>query len=397
MNRKFFVTNALPVSVISSLAVIGALKYYRASNVFQSPQRPGYEGRVLVLVQLNGGNDGLNTVIPLDQYANLTKARKNIMIPDNKVLALNGSSVTGLHPAMTDLQKLYNQKQVSIIQGAGYANPDLSHFRSIDIWNTGSDSSTTLDTGWMGRFLDQEYRDFYKTNQPDPPAIQIGAALSKVLQGPGSNMGMAVREVDHFYDLLPPRYDPSGAVHTRGQLSFIRRMVTESKGYFTKIKAAARAQQNLSKMYPSEGSNQLADQLKLAARLIGGGLETKVYMVSLGGFDTHGKQVDISDTTKGVHAGLLSKLSEAIAAFQDDLNLMGKQDKVLGMTYSEFGRRIRSNSSYGCDHGTSAPLILFGHKLKGGLIGTNPEISDNVRENDNLPFRPIFALSMPLS
>jgi uncharacterized protein (DUF1501 family) len=334
MDRKFFVTNALPVSIISSLAIMGALKHYRTSNVFQSPKRTGYEDRVLVLIQLNGGNDGLNTVIPLDQYTNLTNARKNILIPDNKVLAINGSAVTGLHPAMTDLQKLYNQKQVSIIQGVGYANPDLSHFRSIDIWNTGSDSSTTLDTGWLGRFLDREYHDFYKTNQPDPPAIQIGAALSKVLQGTESNMGMSVREVDHFYDLLPPRYDPSGSVHTRGQLSFIRRTVTESKGYFIKINAAARAQQNLSKMYPSHGSNQLADQLKLAARLIGGGLETKVYMVSLGGFDTHGKQVDTSDTTKGIHAGLLSKLSEAIAAFQDDLSLMGKQDKVLGMTIS---------------------------------------------------------------
>lgn len=396
MNRKYFIKNALPVSVISSLAISGALKYYGSHGFFQSPQRAHYEGRVLVLIQMGGGNDGLNTVIPLDQYQHLVDVRKNILIPDHKVLALKDSTITGLHPSMTAIRQMYDDREVSIIQGVGYANPDLSHFRSIDIWHSGSDSASTIPTGWLGRFLDREYLEFVRRNRSfDPPAIQIGASLSNALQGKTSNVGMVVRDTGFFYDLIPEVGMSAHQTETHGQLLFLRNNLIESKEYFAKVKFAARAQQNLSRMYPSPGVNTLADQLKVAAQLIGGGLETKVYIVTLKGFDTHVNQVEKTDPTKGNHADLLAKLSEAIAAFVDDLRLMGKLDKVLGMTYSEFGRRIRSNSSYGSDHGTAAPMMLFGSRLKGGLKGKNPEIASETGVNDNLPmqydFRSVYA------
>lgn len=388
MNRRIFLRNTLSASILSSLMVDNPLGAF-ALQV--SERQSGYEGRSLVLVQLEGGNDGLNTVIPLDQYAKLTKARKNLIIPDKKVLPLSDSAITGLHPSLTDIQKLYNNRNLTILQGVGCANPDLSHFKAIDIWHTGYDLSSTIPTGWVGRYLDQEH----SARTGDPPAIQIGTSLSKALQGQSSSVGMIVRNTSYFYDLVPGGYDPAAKTPAGNQLSFLRTTIEESKEYLIKVKAAALAQKNLSSLYPSAGENSLADQLRIVAQLVGGGLQTKVYIVNIKGFDTHDEQVDSSDTTQGGHADLLAQVSRAVAAFEDDLTLMGKQDKVLGMIYSEFGRRIKSNAGYGCDHGTSAPVMLFGSKLKGGIVGHNPIIGDNVGVNDNLltqiDFRSVYA------
>jgi uncharacterized protein (DUF1501 family) len=277
----------------------------------------------------------------------------------------------------------------------GCTNPDLSHFKSIDIWHSGSDAASIPATGWLGRFIEEENQQ--QENQTgDPPAIQIGfSTLSNIFQGANANMGMAVQNTNAFYDLKPGHYDTAPATLAGNKMDFFRHSVIESKAYWSRVKAAAAAQKNLSDKYPEQGKNPLADQLKIAAQLIGGGLKTKIYKVSLRGFDTHDRQVDSADSTKGDHAILLAQVSEAITAFQDDIQLMGKTDSVLGMTYSEFGRRIKSNASYGCDHGTAAPLILFGTKLKAGLIGKNPEIAPKVDVNDNLPmqydFRSVYA------
>jgi uncharacterized protein (DUF1501 family) len=391
MDRRFFLKNTLSVSVISSLALTGLLKSYRphANELDQN------KGRILVLIQLDGGNDGLNTVIPLDQYSKLTAARKNILIPDSKVLALHDTTSTGLHPSLREIQKLYNDKKVMIIQGVGCPNPDLSHFKAIDIWHTASDAAGIVSTGWLGRYLEQQNEHGIKYNPEEPSAIQIAAALSKVLQGTMKSKGMVIRDTGFFYDLVPGRYDLASDTVAGHQLSYIRNTMIESKDYLSKVKSAAQRQKNLSRKYPAAGDNQLADQLKIVAQLIGGGLQTKVYIVKLGGFDTHDKQVEFTDPTKGDHANLLSQLSIAMDAFQDDLSLMDKQDHVLSMVYSEFGRRIKSNSSYGCDHGTSAPVLLFGSNLKNGLVGTNPQIPSKVTVNDNIPmqndFRSVYA------
>jgi len=382
MDRRFFLKNTMSVSIVSSLLLSGGIK----SLLSRQSKHPN---RVLVLIQLDGGNDGLNTVIPLDQYPNLIKARQNIMINEKKVLSLYDSSITTLHPAMSGVRDLYNNKSVSIIQNVGYKNPDLSHFKAIDIWHSAS-AADTISTGWLGRFLDKGQNIHDGLSSADPPAIQMGSSLTKNLQGESMNMGMAIKTIDSFYDLQTAKYEPPLPSRLGDQLSFLQASVSESRKYLYRVKEAASVQQNQSKLYPPPNDNPLADQLKIIARLIGGGLQTKIYITSLKGFDTHSSQVDPYDSSKGVHADLLSKLSTAIAAFQDDLHLMGKQEDVLGMTYSEFGRRIKSNSSYGSDHGTAAPIMLFGSKLKGGLIGKNPEIASGVNFLDNLPFQTDF-------
>lgn len=377
MNRRFFLNSALPVSVVSSLMLSGMI------GLSLHTRRQSAKGRqkVLVLVQLDGGNDGLNTVIPLDQYKNLLSARKNILIPEAKVARLSDSALTGLHPSLQPLTALYDNKQMTIIQGVGYDRADLSHFRSIDIWHSGS-SADTIPTGWVGRWVDEG-----KYVNDDPPAIQIGSSLPKMLQGAGMHAGMAVSDIDHFYDYVPGMYDAAGRSRQQRELSFLHHTGRQSRRYIESVKIAARAGHNRSRLYPPKNESPLADQLKVVARLIAGGLSTQVYSVRLKGFDTHSAQVDPSDPSKGIHATLLSQLAAAITAFQDDLALLGLQDRVLTMTYSEFGRRIKSNISFGSDHGTAAPVMIFGTGMKGGLVGHNPEIPSKVSAMDNLDFQ----------
>lgn len=382
MDRRVFIKNTLSASVFSSLILSGALD--------SCSRRPSTSAqKVLVLIQLEGGNDGLNTVIPINQYKNLIEARKNILIPEKKILRLNDTEITGFHPSMAAIQKLYNNKYATIIQSVGYDNPDLSHFRAIDNWYSASPSET-ISTGWLGRFLDLEHNSKRGSDNTDPPAVELGGSLKNIFQGWHSNMGMAVRNIDCSYDFPLNDYVTQPGSRQRDQLSFLHELELESQKYLRRVKEAGQAQQTLSKLYPPQNQNKLADQLKAVARLIGGGLQTKVYFVNLTGFDTHSRQVDSVDSTKGDHAELLSHLSEAIGAFQDDLFLMGRQDNVLSMTFSEFGRRIKSNASFGSDHGTSAPLLLFGSKLKNRLIGKNPEIPAQVTANDNIPFQTDF-------
>ncbi len=383
MDRRVFIKNTLSASVFSSLVLSGAL-----DGCFRRPSTSSVQ-KVLVLIQLEGGNDGLNTVIPIDQYKNLVEARKNILIPEKKILRLNDTETTGFHPSMAAIQKLYNDKYVTIIQSVGYDNPDLSHFRAVDNWYSASPSET-ISTGWLGRFLDIDQNSKRGSDNTDPPAVELGGSLKNIFQGWHSNMGMAVRNIDCSYDFPLYDYVNQPGSRQRDQLSFLHELELESQKYLRRVQEAGQAQQTLSKRYPPQNQNKLADQLKAVARLIGGGLQTKVYFVNLTGFDTHSRQVDGADSTKGDHADLLSQLSEAIGAFQDDLFLMGKEDNVLSMTFSEFGRRIKSNASFGTDHGTSAPMLLFGSKLKTRIIGKNPEIPAQVTANDNIPFQTDF-------
>lgn len=354
--------------------------------------------RVFVVIQLNGGNDGLNTIIPLDQYSNLARARQNILIPENKVLKLDGDLTNGFHPAMKGLQNLYNEGKINIVQSVGYPNPDFSHFRSTDIWLTAADSNQYLSTGWAGRFLADQYQDYpegYPNAQmPDPPALQIGSLLSPMLQGPVVNMGMTITSTSSFYDLVNGIVSPAPNTKAGKELTYVRTVAQQTQLYTNVIKEAAGKATNLSTLYPN--NNPLADQLKIVAQLIAGGLQTKLYVVNLNGFDTHASQVtDDNNTETGAHATLLSRLSDALAAFQDDLKLLNIEDRVAGMTFSEFGRRVASNASMGTDHGAAAPLIVFGKEVNPGFIGTNPLIPAQVRVEDNVPmqfdFRQVYT------
>jgi hypothetical protein len=219
--------------------------------------------------------------------------------------------------------------------------------------------------------------------------------VSPALQGLNASLGMSITDPTSFYQFVSGTVDPAPNTPAGHELTFVRLVAQQTQQYSGSIKSAAEKAKNLSTLYPTAGQNSLADQLKIVAQLIAGGLKTRVYMVSLGGFDTHSAQSVNGASDTGTHAVLLQKVSQAINAFQDDIQKLNIADKVLGMTFSEFGRRIKSNASLGTDHGAAAPLFMFGNKVKGGLYGTNPNIPTNVGTGDNLPmqfdFRQIYA------
>ena len=385
-----FVQNGFSISPLGRNSIFGALGAAAALS-----------GKVMVFIELNGGNDGLNTLVPLDQYGKLANHRGSLLIPANKVLALSGTDTTGLHPAMTHFREMYDNGLVSIVQNVGYPQQDYSHFRSMDIWQTASDSSQFFDTGWLGRMLQDEHPGFPQgypnPDNPDPLAIQIGSIVPVAFMGNSFPMGMSISSPDSFYEFINDYVEPAPATPYGDELEYIRLVQQQSQQYYSAIKDAAEKQPaNLSTKYPPEYENYLADQLRIVARLIGGGLGTPVYMVSIGGFDTHSMQIDQPGAPEeGLHANLLRMLSEAVNAFQDDLRLMGKDDDVAGMTFSEFGRTIRANASMGTDHGAAAPLFVFGKNVNPGIIGSNPNIPQHLAGPGDVPmshdFRQVYA------
>jgi len=334
--------------------------------------------RVLVLIQLSGGNDGLNTIIPKTNdlyYA----ARPTIAIHENQTVYLGDEY--GLNPAMIPLEAMWGEGDMAVVHSVGYPTPQLSHFRSTDIWTTASDSQEVLTTGWAGRYLETEYPE-YATNPPDaPPAVQIGTSTPLLFQGAGANLGMTLVDVELFLEIAAggTPYDPGDVPDTAygDELAFVRTVANDSFRYLEAIQEATDAAQNTA-AYPV---GAMPDALAACARLIKGRLDTRIFIVSLGGFDTHADQAN-------EHTNLLETLSEAVKAFYEDLSETEDGDRVLTMTFSEFGRRIAENGSGGTDHGTAAPLIVFGKDVNGGLYGDGPDLENT--ESGNLVFSTDF-------
>jgi uncharacterized protein (DUF1501 family) len=399
MKRKDFLYSSIPAAAMLPELINGySIKAFNAQSPLVQALMQGttLTDHVLVIVQLSGGNDGLNTVIPVADYSRYFNARSNVAIPENRVLPITGVTGTGLHPSMTGLQGLFSDGKAKLIQAVGYPQPNFSHFRATDIWMSGSNSNQEVYTGWAGRYLNYEYPDFPvgypNDDMPDPLAIQIGSTTSLTLQGPTVNMGMSITNPTSFYNLINGTTDPVPDTRAGKELKFIRQVNQQTQGYASAVRTAAN---NVTTQFTYPTNNSLADQLKIVARLIKGGLRTRVYMVSFGGFDTHSVQVNAADTTTGSHATLLQRVSDAIRAFQEDLKFLSIEDRVMGMTFSEFGRRIKSNSSSGTDHGAAAPMFLFGKSVDPGMLGVNPTLPATATVNDNIPmqydFRSIYA------
>jgi uncharacterized protein (DUF1501 family) len=396
MNRKNFLRNTVPAAVTLPALVNGFsfTAYGAQENALAALLRETFTDtdHVFVLIQLAGGNDGLNMVIPLDMYANYYNARTNVAIPQSKVLRLDGTDRSGLHPAMTALQTMYNEGKLNIVQSVGYENPNFSHFRATDIWNSGDTTENRRErvkTGWMGRYLESEYPgypDAYPDDEmPDPLAIQISNVPTLTVQGPIYSMGLSITDPEKIYTFANPFSDyPLDSIPANKELKFLRVVSEKTKIYSDIIRTAYRRSATMA-VYPDQ--NNLADQLKIVARLIKGGLKTRVYTVTIGGFDSHKKQVNASDTTTGNHAQLMKNISSGISAFQRDLEMMQLDDRVMGMTFSEFGRRIKSNASLGTDHGAAAPLIMFGKNAKKGILGNSPDIPADIQVVNNIPFQ----------
>jgi len=368
--RHFLKTTSLAATVpvfVNGMAVNAIAN----SSIFSAIN--GDSDRVLVLIQLNGGNDGLSTILPLDQYDNLANLRGNILIPENS--ALNLEDNVGLHPNLGGIKDIYDDGKMTIVNSVGYPTQNRSHFRSTDIWMSGSAADEIKTTGWLGGYFDSQYEnfptDYPNADCPDPFAITIGSQVSATCQGMNGNFSMAINDPFNLNPLATGGSDDVPNTPYGEELTFLRLAIEQSNAYADVITDAADLGTNMVD-YPAD--NALAQKLKNVALMIAGGLRTKVYIVSLGGFDTHANQTTEDSPVAGEHAVLMSTLSSAIAAFQADIQALGLGERVLGMTFSEFGRRIRSNASFGTDHGDAAPLILFGNCVNPGIVGENPTI-----------------------
>ncbi len=394
MKRRTFLQHTSTAAVTLPLFLHGnKLSAFTQHALFKGMQPDS--DKVLVLIQMNGGNDGLNMVLPLDQYSNLFLARENILIPETSALKLTDK--TGLHPTMTGLHQAYQDGQLAVFQGVGYPNQNRSHYRSTDIWQSASAATEVINTGWMGRHFDSitdGYPEGYPNNQyPDPFAITIGSTVSETCQGIGSNFSLALTNPFGLSPLLEDDDMTSDPTQCYGkEIAFVRTSIAQTNAYSEVITQAAEAGANMVD-YPAD--NNLAGQLKTIALLISGGLKTKVFIANIGGFDTHANQVNVGDTTAGGHATLLNRLSEAIALFQQDLVAQKLDQRVVGMTFSEFGRRIKSNGANGTDHGSAAPLFVFGSCVNSRVFGQNPTITDDVGASEGVAmqydFRSIYG------
>jgi uncharacterized protein (DUF1501 family) len=391
MKRRDFLRAAAPAALLPFLVGGYSIKAFASNPFLHSLITSGVPSdRVLVLIQLIGGNDGLQTVIPLDQYPAIMAARSNIAIAEADVLKL--TLAIGLHPVLTGMQRLFTEGKLAIVQNVGYPTPNFSHFRSTDIWLTGADYNQVIPTGWIGRYLDQEYpgypAGYPNTQMPDPIGIQIGSAVSLGFEGQNANMGMAFSNPDAFYNIINDTTPPTATTRAGHELAYVRSIGVQLEKFAVPVKTAAGKGVTKSNQWPVAATNALADQLQIVARLIAGGLKTKIYVVNLGGFDSHANQRNGQDP-------LLAKLSIAIAAFQDELKLNALEDRVIGMTFSEFGRRIKSNDSGGTDHGAASCMFVFGTKVVAGIQGSNPVLPTKATFDDNLDmqfdFRSVYA------
>jgi uncharacterized protein (DUF1501 family) len=369
----------------------------------------GKDGTILVVLQMAGGNDGLNTVIPYlnDYYHN---ARPKIGLTEDKILKLNGE--IGFHGAMTGFKTLYDSGNLAVVQGVGYPNPNRSHFRSTEIWQTASDSDKVEKYGWLGRYFDsacagadptvgvvlgrqlpesffaktpkgicfdnpQNYR-FLSPEHPKPGQTDMTEAAYEKLNetemvSSDDNSGASIGSL------------PAGMPMQGGKaVDFIERTAMDAQISSDEVRGIAARVQNQA-TYPNSA---FANSLKLVAKLIGGGLPTRIYYVSQGGYDTHTNQI-------ATQQRLLGDLGDSLKAFVDDLKAQGNLQRVLVMTFSEFGRRVNENANGGTDHGAAAPMFIVGNKVKAGLLGRYPSLApQDLFQGDikyNVDFRSVYA------
>lgn len=354
------------------------------------------DDRVLVVVQLGGGNDGLNTVIPFadPQYY---RVRQTIGIPERELLQLAKGSGVGLHPRLAGVKDLYDNGLCAVVQGVGYPNPNRSHFASMDIWHTGETSGT--GDGWLGRYFDCECEGTPGQPNKDIPG-ESGIALGRT--APLAMQGRLYKPIsfetpdlfrwtglDLHESLAAPyetitRAEPDEDLAHNPNAQFLMRTALDAQVASDRIRKAVESRPLVA--YPG---NELARQLAMVAAMIRAGLETRVYYVTLGGFDTHAGQ----GGANGRHANLMDQFSSSVAAFYADLKAQGNDKRVLTMSFSEFGRRVAQNGSGGTDHGTAAPMFFFGPMVKAGVHGRHPSLTD-LDDGDlkfHTDFRSVYA------
>jgi len=358
----------------------GTMMFPKFLKAFEGPNQALNGQKVLVVLQLSGGNDGLNTVIPVrnDIYY---RERPGLSISREKSLLLNDEA--GLHPSLTNLKLLYDEGNLAILNNVGYPNPDRSHFRSMDIWQTASSSNEVLNTGWLGRYLDAECMNCSKPTQ----VLEIDDMLSLALTGEKMK-GIAFKDPKRLYDTSQDPFFKDMLNAGLGEKS------GDPGSYLYKVMAETVSGADYifqqSKLRPVETvypNSEIGKNLKTIAALISSDINTRVYYVSLGSFDTHVGQ-------QAKQEKLFSDLNEAIKPFTDDLKSSHRFEDVLMISFSEFGRRVSENGSGGTDHGTANNMFLISGGLKNkGILNGMPDLS-NLTDGDlnqQLDFKRVYA------
>jgi uncharacterized protein (DUF1501 family) len=397
--RRFLGQMAMVSAAMSVPGFVGSTAESFADTDWHTSSKPGVpEGRVLVVVQLSGGNDGLNAVVPFgdDTYH---RARPQLRITEKDALKLKGFPGVdgiGLNPALAPLQEMLGQGRAAIINGVGYPNPNRSHFKSMDIWHSAqTDEKDQRGKGWVGKAMDTAYPLDQHGNAPDaasmacvsigndaPMAVQGAHVKPVAFQRPEAFrwIGRDVHDaVDAGYeDILhasAPQTEPSDP------LAFVHRTSLDAEVASNKVRKAVQGQTEV--RFPA---SPLSQQLQMVAKMIRAELPTRVFYVNLGGFDTHAQQ-----TNK--HAQLLGQFAGAMKAFYDELNKTGHDGRVVSLAFSEFGRRLRQNASGGTDHGVAGPSFVFGPSITPGVHGAYPSLT-NLDQGDlvhTTDFRGVYA------
>ena len=386
MKRRSF--GQLGISTCAALAIgtaqPGGWLQALAGELASQDQSSSVTDRILVVIQLSGGNDGLNTIVPYrdELYA---KARPKLGIPSSDVIKL--TEELGLHPSLRAIENQFSENRFSIIQGVGYPSPNRSHFESMDIWHSCHPKKDRSQSGWLGRWITEQ--NAHPTS--DSTAIHIGsdtlplACQERGVQVPSLASLEQMRlkaKLDSMQDKQSRPGVESNSKDSGSLLDFLSTSTVAALEVSERLDKIL-AQPDASGDFPKTA---LGEKLRAVSRLILSGLKTRIYYVTLDGFDTHANQPD-------VHASLLKQWSEALVAFLSRLKQTGQQDRVLVMTFSEFGRRVSENASLGTDHGAAAPMFLAGPKLPKIIHGPMPDLSD-LEDGDlrfKIDFRSVYA------
>ena len=370
--REFLHGLSHAVAVPSMFSGINLNSILRYSPLFTNTNT---KGKILILVKLEGGNDGLNTLIPYDQYSGLNFIRPDVVMPETLLLNLNNHDL-GLHPSIPFFRELFIQKRLKIVQSVAYPIPNYSHFRSMDIWETASDANIFESSGWMGRYLENIHPnypgDYPNENFPDPLALEMGQSHLS-FTGKTNFTSIVTSNPDRYDKILNPlNYEYPNTKYGE-KLAYLQLIGNQANNYNKRLQDVYKIG-NDNVDFPS---SHFGSQLRVVARLINAGLNTRIYSVKLGGFDTHDFQVLSNDHTKGAHADLLKQLNDGVKSLMESLDKTGNSDRVIGMIFSEFGRTVASNKTGGTDHGTAAPMFIFGNKVDPEITGRNPIIPTN--------------------
>ena len=377
-------------SFLHTLSHLSATPFLLSNSIFkdyliniEALENTLEKGKILILIKLDGGNDGLNTLIPMDQFENLKKVRPKVVLPESKIIDLGGNDL-GLHPELKAFKKLFSEGRFKIIQNVGYDNPNYSHFHSMDVWESASFSENKLggqgnnvnniNSGWLGRYIEEIHPkypyEYPNSNFPHPLSVEFGYNSSFLFTGNRSVTNSVTLDPQDFYKIFKDIQKEYPDTPEGNKLKFLQLITNHSNSYGEVLKEFY---DRGSIKYPFSYSF-LANQMEGVTKLITGGLNTRVYQISLSGFDTHSEQVDPNDTSKGIHSILLKQLNHSIEKLFQNLDETGDSDRVLVMTYSEFGRTVISSDSYGTDHGDVAPMFFFGNKIDSNILGSNPLI-----------------------